>query len=496
MPNLQQNLEWRNHNAVRNYPLTMDASGVDQTASFTIPRDFLLGLTLAVPTSFDIDPSRFYIRRLEITGVGVGLVVGYDDGAGGIDAARASIARAAMAQVQTFRLSGVGEFYDVTGHVTLGTFDSVDEQPAGRFVFTVAAGRLEPDCITPLLRGLSGVRVQNGSDVSELIVGELTLVAGANFRVTAASNAVELSAISGENLNEDCACADESVLGAPILTINQLGPDASGNIPISGNDCLQLQVEDGGIRLIDNCSKPCCGCAELEVILREQERLRELVAAVDRLAATLDAKTSQMDQVVLGSRLSDQPCLNCGDTIGTTTPQSVTEVNSDVLDCSPADEYQWEEGPIPSTGWYPLTYNCPCVSLPPLASGTYQGQIATGRCQNTLEMRAAPPQALSTYSCPDCVRLTIPAMTVNGVNVAETTVTLFKIDVVRRGIAVGYAAVALSGDGLSLQLLADNGDVATYQAAAAANCLEAVYSLSSSVGVRNWPETLQLAACE
>lgn len=51
-------------------------------------------------------------------------------------------------------------------------------------------------------------------------------------------------------------------------------------------------------------------------------------------------------------------------------------------DCGVPQLFQWNEGPIPARGWYPLDYTClsPCVGYPPDRDGAYQDEIAEGLC--------------------------------------------------------------------------------------------------------------------
>lgn len=441
MASLLHNLEWLNHNASRKYPLTADATSLDQSGDFELPNDFLVALYLAVPVSVSVEPSRFYLRTLDISGVGFGIVIGYDDPSGAFDVAGASIARASFAVNQVYRLTGVGDFYDVTGHLMLGHLDNLDLQPTGRYTFDPDGGRLEPDCIRPMLRGISGVRVQNGNNISELVFGDITLNAGPNTLLTQSGNQITFSAVAGENLNEPCACDDAATLGDPILTINGQGPDASGNIPILGDECLEIVLESGGIRIIDNCSKPCCGCAELEVLTRELERSKLQLKALEQLSDLLNQRTEQMDRVVLGSRLNDQPCFDCSSQLSSTTPDSTTTTAAD----------------------------------PPLP------------------MLAAPEP-----SCPDCVLLLIPETTGASEDspFAAEALMLTGSDAIRSGAGEQYVAAAVNWHLGTLQLLAVNDDVAVYRAELAGmDCLWQTFVLEESTGVRVWPETLTLSAC-
>lgn len=434
MSNLYQNIEWLDHNAARSYPLTRDATVRDNTDEFELPPDFLVALYLGVPLAADIEPSRFFLRTIDVSGVGISLVVGYDDDGDVLDAAGASIARSSFTRNQVFGLSGIGQFYDLAGHLVIGSLSGLDAQPVGRFTFDVEGGRLEPDCIRPVLRGVGGLRIQSGSDLSAPIYGDVVLVEGPNVRLTQSGNQITVSAVSGENLNTPCDCDDEATLGQSILTVNGLGPDTSGNFPLIGSECLEIVPVAGGLQLIDRCSKPCCGCNELAVITRELERYRLQVAALENLSQQLSQRTEQMGQTVLASRLGDRPCFDCSSNLSSTTPDSTTTASGD-------------SAPLPMT--------------------------------------AAP-----------CARLTLPEMPDGEESVyGSEIVDLYGDGAEFIGTGVGYMAIVLDTDTGSLQLIAVNDDTATYRAPPSVT-LPASFLLRASTGSRSWPMSLTVTTCE
>jgi hypothetical protein len=146
----------------------------------------------------------------------------------------------------------------------------------------------------------------------KLQVGDIKLIAGTNMRIryvplTIVENGVEkacpgirFDAISGENLNEECEC--DTVVKKPscIQTINGVAPDNSGNINIIGDSCIEIsdatKTESGFIMIVDNCSKPCCGCAELQYLTGN---IKLLESTLDRLNATTDQVQTRIENFYL-----------------------------------------------------------------------------------------------------------------------------------------------------------------------------------------------------
>lgn len=310
-----RNLEWLDHNTERNYPLTLDATAKDLTDSFELPEDFIVSLYLSVHAGLNVDPAKFFIKTVGVYSSGFSVVVGYDADSGAVPVASALIARASHSVYTPYRLGGLGDFVDTTGTIVIGKLDNIDEQPAGQFEFDLAGGRLEVDAVRPLIRGISSLQVQNGSDLSDRIYGHVVLRAGNNFRITPVIEAgqdpeIVFDAIEGDGLNEECVCPGDEA-SVPIRYINQIPPDADGNFTLVGNDCIDISPLSTGVRLSDECSDPCCGCEELQVITQELETFGRQATTLENFLVDLESRVTQMDQVVLGSRLGDQGCFSC-----------------------------------------------------------------------------------------------------------------------------------------------------------------------------------------
>jgi hypothetical protein len=308
------NLEWLNHNSQRSYPLAEDATRTDVTGTFVLPNDFLLALYLPVHAGLDVDVENFYIASVSVFATGYNISVGYDDGTASPPiVATAVISQAAHTPNASYALPGVDAFDDTAGKLVVGILDSIDLQPSGQFLFDYAGGKLDADCIRPMIRGVQSIRVRNGSELSAPVTGHVILSAGSNFKLTLTQVAglpseIRFDAIDGAGLTADCACDTSAAAAVPILTINGLGPDTAGNFKLNGSQCLEIDPIANGLQLKDTCSSPCCGCAELEQITHEIEMIGVGQQTVANFVNQLGTQVNTMSQVVLGSRINDQGC--------------------------------------------------------------------------------------------------------------------------------------------------------------------------------------------
>jgi hypothetical protein len=313
MPLGHWNLEWLNHNGQRHYPLADDADGVDETGTFRLPESFLLALYFPVHAGLDVQPDKFFLSRLSLFPTGYSVSIGYDDGTSDPPvAATAVIARNSHAALQSYALPGAGDFDDCLGKIVIGRTDEIDLQPAGEYTFTPAEGRLDTDAIRPMLRGVSSLAIVSGAERSARLYGDVRLRAGTNMKLTIASvdpaaTTIRIDAIDGAGLNESCEC-DGDTPPAPIRTIDGIPPDAQGNFNLVAAKCVELPAIDNGLRVVDTCSDPCCGCPELEKLTEELRHFDGERVTLTNFLANLKAQVDTMDGVVLASRLGAPTC--------------------------------------------------------------------------------------------------------------------------------------------------------------------------------------------
>ena len=314
MPQATWNLEWLNHNSQRSYPLAEDATKVDETGLFTLPDDFIVALYLPIQGTMNVEPSLFFLRSVSIFSTGYNVSIAYYNGVDApITVGTVNIAKSTHTENTSYALAGVDDFDDSIGKIVIGKVDTLDQMGEAQYLFDYDDGKLDPDTIRPMIRGISSIVLINGTEESERIYGDIELQAGANIRLTAfpLTSTIRIEAITGEGLVEDCVCEDEPEAGPGIRFINGVPPTTSGDFTLLGDDCLTISPIVHGLQLKDICSDPCCGCAELEAIVVDLARFGEAATTLRNFVNRLESEVSQFHAVVLGSRLNDRGCLEC-----------------------------------------------------------------------------------------------------------------------------------------------------------------------------------------
>lgn len=317
MPVGNWNLEWLNHNGQRRYPLADDAEALDTSGAFRLPDDFIVELDLPVHAGTDVSGGRFFLQSVSAFAGGYGIVVAYQPAAGdAVTAATALIPRQGFTRNAVFALGGVGVFADTVGKVVVGRLENVDDQPPGFWEFTLATGRLDPDAVRPIIRGVSSITCVNGDSVSAPLYGHVRLVAGANMRLdtvvsAGADTVVRFNAISGEGTVDPCVCEGDAAPTAPLKTIQGIAPTAAGDFSVVGSDCIDVVPIANGIRIVDKCAQPCCGPTELIAVTDDLEKLKIQATTVEGFVDQLRTSVDTMDTIVLGSKLGDKGCSNC-----------------------------------------------------------------------------------------------------------------------------------------------------------------------------------------
>jgi hypothetical protein len=307
------NLQWLNHNSQRSYPLTEKATKTDTLAAIRLPDSFLLALYFPVHAGLDVTPDRFFLKTVLITPTGYNLAIGYDDGSTVTDAAAVNIAKSVHVPNRTYALSGLDSFADCVGQVVIGKLDEIDKLPPGLYTFDYAGGALESDAVRPMIRGVSSLRVANGSELSDRLYGDITLIAGTNMRLGVGSGVdgpeIVFNAINGENLNTDCICQVPNT-GECIRCINGVCSD-DGTFTFGQGTCIEITPTANGLIFTDTCAQPCCGCEELDALNGQIDRFSDGVNTLQNFVTRLSSEVTQMSLVVLGSRLGDSGCSRC-----------------------------------------------------------------------------------------------------------------------------------------------------------------------------------------
>jgi len=300
------NTEWPNVNSQRNYPFDQSASL--ESSGTVIPNDLIVDLVMPVNTGTvpEVDPTLFHMSNIGVFSAGIVISLGYN----GTTFATINIATASFSPYKTYVFTGIGEYFDVQGWITIGSLTKVMETP-GSFALTIAEGRLLPSVIRPNLRSLSSIRISNGDDVSAPISGDIVLEAGNNIRFRLGevdgSTAIIIDAVTGPNYQEECDCNDLNELAPPIRSINGVAPDSAGNITVEGTSCLVISGGTASLTFDDSCAEPCCGCEELEVITSTLAGLQNQVETMQNTADRLNEVITTTRVNLLASKSTGVP---------------------------------------------------------------------------------------------------------------------------------------------------------------------------------------------
>ena len=305
------NLEWLAANSQRRYPLADTATAYDATGEFQFPDDVLVDMVWSVHSFEELDPAKFHLITVAVFSQNVIMSFGYD----GTPVATVNVPVAGHTRHKVYKATTANDdFSDSIIRVAIGNLSNILAQPAGNWQFAVANGRIHPMVIRPDIRGVTALFIRNGEELSDPIQGDVELLAGRNFRLSVDLDAVSgryqirFDAIEGEGLNDDCECTG-ATLGPPIRTINGVGPRSDGNLVLLGDECVDIQADDAPNTLLvsDRCSNPCCGCNELEVVSVAIQDLANKVATTESYAQKIDSVTTQMQAVLLGSKIIYDP---------------------------------------------------------------------------------------------------------------------------------------------------------------------------------------------
>jgi hypothetical protein len=304
MPDRLWNIEWPNVNTQRKYPLMEGQSARD--GDFVLPDDLIVDLSLAVNIGLSptLDPTLFHVSQVGVFSSGITISLAYN----GVVFSTVSVPLAGFTEYSSYPVVGVVPFFDSRGWITIGKLSSVLKFP-GAWNFTIDTARFVPSCIRPNLRSLTSVRVVNGTDYSEAMSGDITLVAGQNFRfrVDLDNNKIIFDCLDGAGMTAECDCNNLDEQAPCIRTINGVGPNANGDLTLRGTTCVQLTGGTNAITIEDTCSQPCCDCRELQVVTTQLEAMLNEITSLEIVASKLDAVIQNIQGNILASKTTGIP---------------------------------------------------------------------------------------------------------------------------------------------------------------------------------------------
>lgn len=306
MPESIWNIEWPNVNTQRVYPFAEGQSRAD--GSFVIPNDFIVDMVLPVNAGIlpALDVSLFHVAQLGVFSAGITISIAYN----GTVFSTVNVPSDGFTEYSTFSIIGVSPFFDTRGFITIGQLDSITQAP-GAWNFTEDTARILPTVIRPNLRSLVSMSVQNGTDVSSALTGDILLQAGQNIQLRLDTSgpepAIIIDALDTGGFAENCDCDDLDEDAPPIRKINGVFPNSSGEIILKGTSCVAITEGTNELTIDDSCSEPCCDCRELQVVTDTLDTILNQIVSLEDFGQNLDAKVTNLSNNVLSSKTTGVP---------------------------------------------------------------------------------------------------------------------------------------------------------------------------------------------
>ena len=289
--------EWLNSNAHRAYPFREDTvlSPVGALA-VTLPNYVFVDLVLAVGG----DPS-VSVQLGQLSFAGNFLSAVFVDGSGNT-VTSVAVNLATHLPNAYYALTGVGDYSDARGKVVLGNLSALrSDLPEGAYSFALGSAQLEPSVVRPDIRGVRSLQVGTTNAASNLLYGNIRLVAGPSIQLTyLGSNQIRIDALGTPNFNEPAACDESYSPPVPVSTINGI---PAANVKIVGDGkCVDVSVSGNVITIADTCSQPCCGCSELEFLTQRIELLQTVLKNTETYAAVLNDRITNLIDAMLAAK--------------------------------------------------------------------------------------------------------------------------------------------------------------------------------------------------
>lgn len=274
---------WRNQNRYRLYPFRDDASLVpSEDPGIVLPGDFIVDFSITVPVSETYGTVSADVAEVKLASMMYAepTVALFFSLASGDSLASATISDlTAHVPGTSYPVHGVGEYDDVRGFIVLGDLDNFrNAVPAGAYTFSGAF--FEMTTVRPVLRGVRSIRATSNLTDTTPLYGAVKLVAGNNVKLTVIpdENAIRIDALSTSGFSGDCECSNVN----KATTVKSINGVSSENVELVGGQCVEVTKVGDTIMIKDTCSKPCCGCEELNLIT---DRLAYLETATSRIEA-------------------------------------------------------------------------------------------------------------------------------------------------------------------------------------------------------------------
>ena len=288
------NQEWLNQNAGRAYPFSENMSLEAQTATgellgVSLPNYVVVDMAVSIPAPASSQAGMLmYLSKFAHVGNLATFVITPMTGVGG--SFTVAVDMSTHVANTAYEMRGTGDIFDARGWLVVGDLSRLkDDLPEGMYEFTPVTALFEPATVRMMLRGVRSISVLSGEVESAPIYGHVKLVAGANMRLRydGETNSIVFDADPSSGYVEECECDD--VKENVVKSINGVAVE---RVTLEAGDCISIDTSGNTIRISDTCSKPCCGCEELNYLLDSLKLVEHGLAQLETFAENLSERVN------------------------------------------------------------------------------------------------------------------------------------------------------------------------------------------------------------
>jgi hypothetical protein len=297
---------WYGENAVRRFPLSEDATGVDDSGK-PLPDGLLVGMELCVPSHMTTVDSGSGLLTMDVAYYPFisSVIISADEVVVSVSVGTHGTVATVITPAASIGEDGLGHGFalgDVAVDADLqGVGGKVFFGPTAGFllsggVYTFSSpsqSGIALDCVHAYPESIRSITIDGHT-----YTGDIVLIESEDTTISADENGITISStdepIEGIDTYEDLLDAIISRFGQPVCRINDIYPDEQGDFGIEAisGGCVTITELDHGISVSNPCATPCCDKTSLETIVAN---IQALNGKCSRVQAYLEAVTSNLN---------------------------------------------------------------------------------------------------------------------------------------------------------------------------------------------------------
>ena len=282
------NLDWLNSNSLRNFPIKDDLGRVSVDGLFVIPNSLIVDMALC--SSQLGNTPNLYISGISCSSTSITVEISAN-GVGVFGTFQTSLPLSDY-NIDVSLVAN-DNFPSATGLITFGSSDDLTSLPYGDFQFTIDQTALLMRVYSPNSPGLSWISFSDAKGNSSIFTGYVQIQGNSNIQFRNESGIIYVDAGEGLGLNKICATPPQ-----PILTINGVSPDSSGNFTLIADTCVSITEAQAGVLISNPCGDPCLGCSAITALTTQVNELESSILDIKNFSNNLQTVITQVTNLL------------------------------------------------------------------------------------------------------------------------------------------------------------------------------------------------------